>query len=377
MRLDGLPKLEDLRKMSEEQFVEAFEMLRSRTKDWTEFPPELFRETPQFLFVMRIGLGLSQQRFADELGVQKQWVRHFESGRQGFKESEVIPKLTDFLAKRFSEDVDIRKSVETFRVSQLGRERGGMKPPTSVFKLKRVFEMDPKEFTSAFLLLKEKTKDFTIFDKEILVDTPQFISIFRIILGMGIIGFSKVLGDDDAHIRRWESTRDWITPTSAQFLMLKIQKLFEDGKLIGCVDFDKVTECFKKFCMFGQTELKIKELLERASLSFDAHKELICGKKKIITDFIIRGKIHDLVLEVTTFSKVRRKDITTRIVVLDHRFQILKLFHPSFKSAVFLECDSSQIDMVKRIIEREVISTDFIVIKSFDKLIECIKQSIF
>jgi len=86
-------------------------------------------------------------------------------------------------------------------------------------------------------------------------------------------------------------------------------------------------------------------------------------KEKNYYRSIIHGKVSDLVLEVTSFSKIRRKDITTRVVVLDHRFQVLKLFRPSFKTAMFLDCDSSQIEMVKRIIEREAISTDFVVIK--------------
>jgi len=37
--------------VSEEQFIEAFEMLRKKTKGFTEFSPEVFRETPQILLV--------------------------------------------------------------------------------------------------------------------------------------------------------------------------------------------------------------------------------------------------------------------------------------------------------------------------------------
>lgn len=372
--LDGLPK--DLREVDERQFVEAFEVLRDRTSGFTKFSAELLRETPQFLFVSRIGLGLSQLEFARKLGVDKQWIRHFESGRQGFKESRTIPRLIAFLTEKFTKDAEIQKGLEAFEISRLGRERGSMKPPVSALRLKRVFKMEPKEFESVFLMLKERTKDFTLFDREILSGTPQFISIFRIVLGMGILEFSKILGIDDAHIRRWESTKDWITPTSAQVIMAKIQKFFEERGLIGSVDFDATMKNFSKFCSFEQRELKIIELLKKETITFDSHKELICGKKKIIIDLIIHGKVSDLVLEVTSFSKIRRKDITTRIVVLDHRFHVLKLFHPSFKTAMFLDCDSSRVEMVKRIVEREVISTDFVIIKSFDELLEKIKQHI-
>lgn len=133
----------------------------------------------------------------------------------------------------------------------------------------------------------------------------------------------------------------------------------------------------KNSVFFEPDELKIKELLERELIESEVHKEFICGKKKMSIDFLIsKSRIPKLALEVTRVSKRRKKDLITKVEVLDHRFRILKLFHPDIMTAMFLQCDKSQVDLLRRIVEREVIDTDFVIIRSLEELLVKIKESI-
>jgi len=75
-----LPK--DLREMSEEQFVEVFNLLKEKTKNWTNFNEIMLLENNQFLLLIRCSLGLSQKEFGEKLNTNKQWVKELESGRR-------------------------------------------------------------------------------------------------------------------------------------------------------------------------------------------------------------------------------------------------------------------------------------------------------
>ncbi len=124
-----LPK--DLRGMNEEQFVKCFDFLRGKTKNWTEIKDELLKENPQFLFVFRIILCLSQSDFANLLKVDKQWVRHFESGRQGFKKSLVIPRCVILINKLMQKRIlGTDRALEFLRINQSARNKNLIIFPT-------------------------------------------------------------------------------------------------------------------------------------------------------------------------------------------------------------------------------------------------------
>ena len=76
---------EDLRTISEEKFKEIYNYLEKKTSKFTAISPELILENNQYLLVLRLCSGLSQESFAKYLGTTKDWCRHTEAGRNKIK----------------------------------------------------------------------------------------------------------------------------------------------------------------------------------------------------------------------------------------------------------------------------------------------------
>src|SRR3989344_108096 len=95
----------DLRDINDEQFKTQYSYIKDETKNFTELKPEFLKENPQYLLVIRTALGLSQLEFSKKLGTtNKQWVRHFEAGRQGHKWSKLFYPCVELINESFSKD---------------------------------------------------------------------------------------------------------------------------------------------------------------------------------------------------------------------------------------------------------------------------------
>jgi len=370
--------LKDVREMNEEQFVEVFNSLREKTKIFTDINEKLLKENPQLLFVLRVSLGLSQLELAKSIGVDKQWVRHFEAGRQGFKQSKALPKCVRVINKlmlgSFLNLYDILHRLKSY---QLTRKKNFFKFPRHKLGIKRIFEMTREDFVNQFNLLKKKTNNFIKFDPEILIESPEFFAIFRVILDTSIPKFAKILGIDPSNIRRWESRRDRIMPEKAIELIKKIEGMFKNKKLLGNVDLDKTLLIFKKFTFFEAEEIKVMNLLKKYSVSFEIHSNMNGFRKKMNVDFVIPSANEPkVIIEVTKFSVKKRKDINNRIAIIDHRFQLLKLSNPAVKTIIVIKCQKKQRKLVERTISRETVNTDFSFVNNFNTLPSRIKESI-
>jgi len=369
-----LPK--DLREMNEAQFVGVFNLLRGKTKNWTEVSSELLKENPQFLFVIRVVLCLSQSEFAKLLKVDKQWVRHFESGRQGFKKSEVIPKcvrLIDRLLKK--RPFDMTRVLEFLRINQFARKTNLISFPERDRKFKRIFEMTKEDFIKQFNFLKTKTNNFTKFDPTIILTNPELFSTFRIILNMNIKEFSEVLSKGKWRIRRWEAFKERMMPETANKIMSKIENLFKGKRLIN-ITINKILRNFERFTFFESEEIEIMKQLEKFSISFDIHANLQSINDKILNvDFVIPSSQNpSKVIEVTKISTKKFGNIERRLCFIDHRFQLLKLRNPNLKTIMFVNSQNGRLKSVNRIIKSELVNTDVCILNDLNKLINDIKN---
>jgi len=283
---NGISK--DLREMDEEQFKQMFELLREKTNDWNEIKPEILKENPQFLFCFRILLCLSQSDLAKLMKVDKQWIRHFEACRQGFKKSTNFQRCISVLNRLLvNNGISMERSLEFLIENQKARQKNLIKFPPREVKFKRIFEMTEDDFVQQFEFLRKKTKDFTEFDPNILVINPELFATFRVITNMSIPEFSKKIEKDSWRIRRWESFKERMMPDSAIGVMKRIEKVFVDNKLLGNVSLETALENFSRFSFFEPDELEIKKILERESIGFEIHSDILGKKRLLNVDFSI------------------------------------------------------------------------------------------
>src|SRR3989344_5093076 len=97
--------MKELRNLNEEEFKQVYGYIKEKTGNFSYLNKKLLDENPQYLLVIRFALGLSQLEFSKLLGTtNKQWVRHFEAGRQGFKISKMYEKALDLINNLFSKN---------------------------------------------------------------------------------------------------------------------------------------------------------------------------------------------------------------------------------------------------------------------------------
>ena len=226
MRFDGLPKFKDLREMSEEQFVEAFEMLRGRTKDWSEFSPELLTEDSRHLFVVRCALGLSQRDLARKVGFAKDTIRGIEAGRSKFVHlgpaRRWSSKISSFIREmQPSVETGLAKLLE-FRRCRLGHDFEKVSKPITKVTEEDLFEL--------FQKTKELTKCFTEFDPKFLMELPRSLLVFRLLLGFSHDKFGEALEIHERSIRSREKGSESIGRKLALRLSTKLEEMFKKFK---------------------------------------------------------------------------------------------------------------------------------------------------
>jgi len=384
----------DLRELNEREFKEIYKYLKRKTKNFSKIEPEVLKERPQLLFPIRLILGLSQFELGNKLNVEKQWVRHFETGRQGYKRSETLPKCITLINKSFSEK-NILKFEETLKLfirSKVAIEKWAYKYPEPKYELKRISEMQKEDFIKYFNILAKDTKNFTVFDTLKLIETPVFITVYRIILGLNLDQLCSLLNMQTRRIRKYERMEERMMPETAAYIMKIFEKEFRKQNLIGNVRLENSIKQFERLTPFDEIELRIKSMLEDNNfiVYFDEneipnsypkcakiHANVSSARKDLNVDFIIPSVNNPLIaIEVTKLSERKRKDLVHRIAYLDHRFQLLKLKHEKIQTILVIECKNSQKDMIKKYIQREVVNTDKYLVNQTEKIIEIIKNII-
>lgn len=217
----GIPN--DLRKMDEEQFVEVFNLLRDKTKNFTEFTPKLLIENNQFLLILRCSFGLSRSSFAKKLGVHHQSLRHVESGRKQNRISSIpiankwTERIQRFLNKN-SEEIELSKALifwRNFKFKQFGDSdrsfQRSLKRELSNLKIsKDIREINKDKFIKLFNFVKEKTKGFRVLRSEILTCRSDLLLIIRCGLGLSQKELAQELGTTKCWVRHTEAGRNRI-----------------------------------------------------------------------------------------------------------------------------------------------------------------------
>jgi len=364
-----LPK--DLREINEGQFAEMFNLLREKTKKFTDIDEGLLKENPQLLFIFRIILCLSQSEFGKLLKVDKQWVRHFESGRQGFKKSKMIPKCVKLISKLIERRMlDIDRSLKFLKNNQDARNKNLINFPERTVKFKRIFEMTEEDFKRQFKFILKETKDFSKFEPILIMRNPELLATFRVILNMNITKFSKAIGKDSWRIRRWESFKERIMPDGAKDVIEKIENIFVNKGLVCKPDLTNSLTNFRRFSFFKPDELDIMKVLYEHKISFEIHADLNCHMRKLNTDFAIPNPNNPrLAIEVTRIFDKNFGDIQRRIFFLDHKFQLIKISLPRVKTMMFVRCRNEKLAVVKGIFDRDIINTDFCIVNNVNEVV--------
>ncbi|OIN88651.1 MAG: hypothetical protein COY38_01780 [Candidatus Aenigmarchaeota archaeon CG_4_10_14_0_8_um_filter_37_24] len=365
-----------MRDVNQKEFRNVFEIIRNKTNDFTEIRPELFLENPQFLIILRCCLGLSQRDLNNKLDKGKQFVRHFEAGRQGFKIISNRILVSEFFEREFlrKNKIEIDDVIKNWRECRNARNKFFIEFPKPKFKLKRIFEMTEKDFIFQFNLLKKETKNFTSFDPNIIVRNPRFLVVFRVIFGMNINKFSSLLKIASRHIRKWESFEFRMMPESAISIMIDIEELFKEIELMGNVDLKKTLKNFKKFSFFEPDELIVKKILESNNIPFNIHSFVRGFRKEFNVDFSVPNSDNpSFVIEVTSFLTKRFSDIERRLFFVDHRFQLLKIENPNLMTIFAIKCRKDKEFMVKNIIRKSVVNSDFCFVNDFSRIPNIIK----
>lgn len=363
--------------MNKEQFKETYNYIKGITNNFSKVDTEFLSKNPQYLLILRVALGLSQLEFSKLLGTtDKQWVRHFEAGRQGFKESKMFPRALQLINKLFSENkiVDYERALLSWQKSKAARSKFFFEYPELKYNLKRLYEMSKENFIEYVKLLTKETDNFTNFNPEIIMRTPMFITIFRLLLGLNIRQLCILLDMQTRRIRKYESFTERMMPETS----LKIMDLFKKLIKENGVDLEIGLKRFEKSSPFTESELNIKNILKQNNIPFEIHQDLKSIKKKLNVDFVIPNSENPLVvIEATKLSQKGpsvRYNINFRVTYIDHRFQLLKLKYKNLKTILAINCSEGQRNLVKRVIRRETVNTDFYFVNKFDTIVKRIKE---
>ncbi len=363
--------MKDLRDLNEKEFKEVYEYLKKETNNFTYLHKSLLNENPQYLLVIRFALGLSQLEFSKLLGTtNKQGVRHFEAGRQGFKYSAIYTQALELINRLFKENkvVSFKRSFFIWQRAKAARNKYFLIEVEPKYKIKKVSLMSLDDFEEYFIYLKKETENFTNFNHKILMDTPQFISIFRVILNISTRQLGKSFNENSRTIRTHEYADYKLTPETATKYMSMFYKLFLEKNLINKVDRSLVIQNFKRISQYDELEEEISQILKLKKVDFKQHHNITINNKNFNFDFLIfKDNKPYMIIEATKLfsnSKESTSRIRTsmKIAYLDHRFQHLKKIYPEINTTMIIKTSKKQENLTKRIAAKELLNTDFCLI---------------
>lgn len=362
----------DLRDLNEVEFKEVYEYLKKETNDFSYLDKSIIDKNPQYMIIIRLALGLSQVEFSNKLlnTTNKQWIRHFEAKRQGFKDSTKLIKIIKLINSYFYKHkvIDYKSIISLWKKSKAARSKFFLKEIEPKYKIKKVSLMNIQDFEAYFNHLRNETDNFTNFDYNILMETPQFISIFRIILNISTRELGRLFNQNSRTIRIHEYAEYKLMPETANKYMVMFDKLFLEKKLTGNVNYNLVIENFKRISGYDKLEESIIKSLNLRNLDFKLHHNVKINEKNFNFDFFIfKNNEPCMAIESTKIfsnnkESTSRGRTTMKIAYLDHRFQHLKKIYPKIKTVIFIKTFKEQEELAKRLAKREVLNTDFCLI---------------
>ncbi len=288
----------------------------------------------------------------------------------------MFPRALQLINKLFSKNkiVSYERALLSWQKTRAARRKFFFEYPKPKYNLKRLSDMSKDDFIEYVKLLTKDTKNFTNFDPKIIMRSPRFITVFRLLLGLNIRQLCSLLNMETRRIRKYESFTERMLPETSSRIMNLFERLIKNKG----ISLERGLKRFEKSSPFTKLELDIKDILEQNKVPFKIHQDLKSARKKLNVDFVIPDEENPLIaIEVTNFCRKKlstRYNINVRTVYIDHRFQLLKLKHKNIKTILGINCSEGQRNLVKRIIKRETVNTNFYFVNKFNNLGKRIKE---
>jgi DNA-binding XRE family transcriptional regulator len=258
----------DLRKISEEEFSEAFDWLKNETENFSKFPEEIFLKNNQTVLILRCALGLTRANFARKDGINQTTLRMVEMGRKENKirtlrnASRWCSKITNFL-QSCNIEPDKNKAIILWRQVHLLQN---LKDP-EVEKIKEELtklnlpddlrQMSEEQFDSLFNFIQAKTNGFKKIPLSLFTADSRLLLFFRCLLGMSQKQLAKALNTSKDWVRHVEAGRDKIIHVGPAMRHLsKLEVLLTSSK----IDKEKAKVTLKTMKFFSSNEEKKRNI---------------------------------------------------------------------------------------------------------------------
>ena len=382
--LESLQLPEDLREMNETQFITLFNKIKEITQNFKELPIELITARSDIILILRLATGLSRKEFCTKTGIPLDALRHVEKGirviKNGAPALRWIKVLLSILKEK-SDEIKLEKALMAFK-SFKGKKEVGVND-----KMKAVMKMNIEEVKEFFKEMKRETQNFTDLSFDKIRKEPRIISIIRIMLNKSIPEFSAIIGKDESWLRRWENGKIKLSIKNSIFLSQKLEELIKNVDIseenfirnfieLHHVKSNEINENLKKALKAmkkmkpTKSELEIINILNELNLPFTLHANIDCIKRIENFDIAIPNEVNPMcVIEVTETKKVSG-NFRTKLMVTDHKFQMIKSVSPHVKTVCFARINdfASIKEKTKEMLVSELLNTDFLFINETEGL---------
>ncbi len=274
--------------------------------------------------------------------------------------------------------------------------------------------MKKEKFFENYEYIKENSNNFTDLNKEILINKPESIIVYRMILNIGQKQLCNKGNLSRGHLNAIErskiknltekSAKKYINIIKREFKNIKnkelnVKKLFERHKIFikkGKIDTERAREIRSKVESHNNVQkgLRVKSkdlpenefekeifnLLKKNNIEFELHPILKANNKSLIADFAIpNSKNPRIIIEVKQSKSTnikRQYDLMHwYAIILDHKMRSIKTQNPKIKGVIILSSKNKPLEKLSPYIEAELIDTDkYFIDSNLHDLIDYIKK---
>jgi len=333
---------------------------------------------------LRLCLGLSQKKFAEKLGVTKDWARHMEAGRRKIVHLKIanryVGNINTLLNQR---PITLKRALKNWRGYQFARDQN---LSSIEVKIKSFLEMDEDDFKGYFELISGETEGFTKFSPNLLTKIPQSVLILRIVLGICHRKFARLIGTGSRALRKYEHAEMKMKSETATKFTENIRRFFGGNSVLftnalenfryfkGVYGYGELNSFLERGLKFAERippnalETRVQLLLENAGIPFKMHARVTGLKRDYNVDFAIPDdQAPSVLIEVIQTQLMPKKNKNYRLFIslIDHKFQMIKARHPNIFTALIFYCNGPPliVERARDMIKIETLNTDAYALK--------------
>jgi len=313
------------------EFEKLYNQTKSVTKDFSVFRENLF-ENPKIIKVLRIAFGVSAKEIAKLSGLNTT-LGQYEDRKS----------LSDWNTVRFTKTFDkISKNRKTLNFEE-GLEKINLYPQIteSAWKGKGCTKLSREELKSLHNHVYNLTDRFKKFPFYLPFFEPQSLIILRVLLGIKLIEFCRMIEIHMDNYRGYEAGRKHPKMDKSRKIMKFIEQKFKTLKPdVSFKTFHKnlMTILTTQSYIDTPTEQEniIKKLLDENNIPFKHHTRIIGYRGLVFNpDFVIPNEINPkIIIEAKSYelSSSKSKYYTQKLVTayIDHKFAIIKMVNPKY-----------------------------------------------